>query len=216
MPTALLSNQPATWQYRGGAPDLELPEAVLQRVEGNEVLARLLVNRGLETPEALDDFLKPPDIKDLLPVEMLDDAETALARIQQAITANEHILIYGDFDVDGLTGTSIFFETLHTRLKANCSYYIPDRASEGHGLHMAALLRLVSSRQVKLVITTDTGISNFNEIATLKGLGVETIVTDHHELPEHLPLAVANVNPQRFETPETHRLGMLSGAGRCV
>jgi len=213
MAQAMMTDKPNTWQYRGGAPDVTLPADILAKVEGNEVLARLLVNRGITTLEAADIFLKEPSKEDLLDVHELEDADIALARIGQALDKNEHILIYGDFDVDGLTGSSIFYETLKTHLNANCSYYIPDRKDEGHGLNTPSLIRLKSSRQVGLLITTDTGISNFAEIAFLKGLGVDTIVTDHHELPENLPLSVANVNPQRFEDPEAHRLGQLSGAG---
>jgi single-stranded-DNA-specific exonuclease RecJ len=213
MAQALLTDKPSIWQYRGGSPDVDLPAFLLEATKDQQVLARLLYNRNIQSPEEAATFLKPADPADIRPVEELPDAELALARIESALDSGEHILIYGDFDVDGITGTSIFYETLHHRLNANVSFYIPDRASEGHGLHASALLRLTSSRQVKLVITTDTGISNFNEISLLNGLKVDTIVTDHHELPEHLPLAVANVNPQRLEDVETHRLGHLSGAG---
>jgi single-stranded-DNA-specific exonuclease RecJ len=213
MAPALLTEKPSIWQYRGGSPDVDLPAFLLDVAQQQQVLARLLYNRNLHSLEEVLAFLKPADPQDLRPVEELPDAEQALLRIEQALDSGEHILIYGDFDVDGITGTSIFYETLHHRLKANVSFYIPDRANEGHGLHASALLRLTSTRQVKLVITTDTGISNFNEISLLNGLKVDTIVTDHHELPEHLPLAVANVNPQRFADAETHRLGHLSGAG---
>lgn len=213
---ALLTDKPTIWQFRGGSPDVELPEALLNATtgeSGQQVLARLLYNRKIRSEADVASFLKSPDKADLLPVEALPDANLALERILKAIDAQEAILIYGDFDVDGITGTSIFYETLHRYLKANVSFYIPDRASEGHGLNANALLRLTSSRQIKLVITTDTGISNFNEISLLKGLNVDTIVTDHHELPENLPLSVANVNPQRLDDVETHRLGHLSGAG---
>lgn len=213
MAQALLTDKPSIWQYRGGSPDVEIPDFLLEATQGQQVLARLLYNRNIHSPEDAAVFLKPADPADIRPVEELPDAEIALERIEKALDSGEHILIYGDFDVDGITGTSIFYETLHHRLKANVSFYIPDRASEGHGLHASALLRLTSSRQVKLVITTDTGISNFNEVSLLNGLNVDTIVTDHHELPEHLPLAVANVNPQCLEDVETHRLGHLSGAG---
>ncbi|XVJ51060.1 MAG: single-stranded-DNA-specific exonuclease RecJ [Vampirovibrio sp.] len=213
MSTALLTDKPTLWQYRGGAPDCVLPPDLLSLVGEQAVLARLLYNRGLEEKTDAERFLKAPDEADLMPVETLPDAEIALNRIESAIEKHEAILIFGDFDVDGITGTSIFYETLHQVLKANVSFYIPDRAHEGHGLNANALLRLASSRQLKLVITTDTGISNFNEVSLLKGLGVDTIVTDHHELPENLPLAVANVNPQRLDDLETNRLGHLSGAG---
>jgi single-stranded-DNA-specific exonuclease RecJ len=213
MAQALLTKTQATWHYRGGSADVTLPTELLEAVNGQQVLARLLYNRGITTKRMAQAFLEAPSRERLCPVSELDDAEKAIARISLAIEKQEPILIFGDFDVDGLTGTSIFYETLHHHLGANVSYYIPDRASEGHGLNTAALLRLKSSRHLKLVITTDTGISNFNEVALLNSFGVDTIVTDHHELPEHLPLAHANVNPQRLEDVETHPLGNLSGAG---
>src|SRR5690606_2548810 len=104
----------------------------------------------------------------------LPDMEPAVDRILKAIESQEAILIYGDFDVDGITGTSVLYETLKKHLKANASFYIPDRATEGHGLNTAALVRLTSSRKIKLVITTDTGITNFSEVSLLNGLGIDT------------------------------------------
>jgi single-stranded-DNA-specific exonuclease RecJ len=213
MPAALLTHTQATWHYRGGSPDVHLPPDLLEATNGQEVLARLLYNRGIHTKAMAQEFLKSASRERLRPVQELADADVAIERIVKAIEQQESILIFGDFDVDGLTGTSIFYETLHHYLGANVSYYIPDRATEGHGLNTAALLKLKSSRQVKLIITTDTGITNFKEVALMSGFGVDTIVTDHHELPEHLPLALANVNPQRLEDVDTHPLGPLSGAG---
>jgi single-stranded-DNA-specific exonuclease RecJ len=141
----------------------------------------------------------------------LPDADKAIERLMAAIEGGENILIFGDFDVDGITGTSVLYDTLR-HLNANVSYYIPDRATEGHGLNAAALMRLVSSRKVKLVISTDTGITNFSEVSLLNGLGVDTIITDHHELPENLPPSVANVNPKLLED-QSHPLAGLAGVG---
>lgn len=168
------------------------------------------MQRGLKTPEAIRHFLDLDSYRPTTGLE-LHDMDKALERIQTALQKQEHILIYGDFDVDGITGTAILYETL-TFLGANVSYYIPDRAKEGHGLNTAACIRLASSRKVKLVITTDTGITNFAEVSLMNGLGIDTIVTDHHELPENLPPAIANVNPKRFED-QTHPLAPLCGAG---
>lgn len=202
------------WQFRGDAQaSLQFDEDVLEAAEGSPLLARLLSNRGIKTPEAIRRFLNLADYQPTSGLE-LPDMPQAVERILKAIQTNEHILIYGDFDVDGITGTSILYETLKKRLNANVSFYIPDRATEGHGLNSAALIRLVSSRQIKLVITTDTGITNFSEVSLLNGLGVDTIVTDHHALPENLPPALANVNSQRSEEiAPNHPMHHLCGAG---
>ena len=125
--------------------------------------------------------------------------------------AKNRFLVYGDFDVDGQTGTSILMLTLR-HLGAKVSFYIPDRDTEGHGLNSTAVCRLVSTRQIKLLITTDTGITDFNEVSLLTGLGVDTIVTDHHSLPENLPLSLANVNPRCMDDP-THPMFEMCGAG---
>jgi single-stranded-DNA-specific exonuclease RecJ len=203
------------WQFRGDSEGagISFSKEVIDAADGSPLLARLLANRGVTTPDAIRAFL---DLESYQPASGWDlpDMKPAVERILKAIQAKEPILIYGDFDVDGITGTSILYETLKKRLNANVSFYIPDRATEGHGLNTAALIRLTSSRQIKLVITTDTGITNFAEVSLLNGLGVDTIVTDHHALPENLPPAVANINGQRLlaDNPE-HPMGQLCGAG---
>lgn len=198
-----------TWQFRGSdAPSLS-PE-FLDAVGNSQLLARLLYNRGIQSPADAKAFLELENYSPTSGWE-LPDMDLAVPRVLKAIEAQEPILIYGDFDVDGITGTSVLYQTLKF-LGAAVTYYIPDRATEGHGLHVAALCRLVSTRHVKLVITTDTGITNFSEVSLLNGLKVDTIVTDHHGLPENLPPAVANVNPQRLEDPN-HPLAFLAGVG---
>lgn len=204
------------WQFRGreASQGSAFPKDVLDLCEGSPLLARLLANRGITTPEEVRAFL---NLRDYQPGSgwELPDMEPAVDRILKAIESQEAILIYGDFDVDGITGTSVLYETLKKHLKANVSFYIPDRATEGHGLNTAALVRLTSSRKIKLVITTDTGITNFSEVSLLNGLGIDTIVTDHHALPENLPPAIANINSQRLLTEKdpNHPMGHLCGAG---
>ncbi|MEB3245096.1 MAG: single-stranded-DNA-specific exonuclease RecJ [Vampirovibrionales bacterium] len=197
--------QAQTQQARPAKPDA----ALIAAAHGSPIIARLLLQRGYKTPEQIKAFLNLEAFTPRPGTEM-PDAEAALTRINQAIDAQEPILVYGDFDVDGLSGSSILMEAL-TTLGAKVSHYIPDRIAEGHGLNSAALCRLVSTRQLKLVITTDTGITNFNEISLIKGLGVDTIVTDHHHLPDNLPPAIANVNPQRLG-PD-HPFFSMCGAG---
>jgi single-stranded-DNA-specific exonuclease RecJ len=206
----MFPNLATQWQYRSANPHAPAPEALVKACGGQQLLAKLLENRGVDTPAAVKAWLEEPSMDTLCPPEDLPDFEAALERISQALEHHEPVMVYGDFDVDGVTGTSILVETLRY-LGANVSFFIPNRATQGHGLNSAALCRLVSARKLKLVVTTDTGISNFNEISLLKGLGVDVIVTDHHELPEHLPPSVANVNPLRL--PAEHPLALMSGAG---
>lgn len=206
------------WQFRGNSGNVAASPAfskeVLDVVGGSPLLARLLANRHLTEPAAIRAFL---NLADYQPGDgwELPDMAPAVERICKAIDNQEAILVYGDFDVDGITGTSVLYETLKKHLEANVSYYIPDRATEGHGLNTAALVRLTSSRKIKLVITTDTGITNFSEVSLLNGLGIDTIITDHHALPENLPPAVANINSQRLltEVDAQHPMGHLCGAG---
>lgn len=203
------------WQFRGHASEsgAPFPKDVLDAVDGSPLLARLLANRGVHTPDDIRAFLNLQEYQPTSALE-LPDITQAVERLVRAIETQESILIYGDFDVDGITGTAVLYETLKKHLNANVSYYIPDRATEGHGLNTAALVRLTSSRKVKLVVTTDTGITNFSEVSLLNGLGVDTIITDHHALPENLPPAIANVNPQRLlEKNPLHPLGPMCGAG---
>jgi single-stranded-DNA-specific exonuclease RecJ len=205
---------PKTWILRNEwMPATVLTDStLLEAARGSEILLKLLWNRGYQTSQAIRAFLDPELVFTTECLgRALPDAVLALDRLDQALDQQETILVYGDFDVDGVTGTSIWMECL-TVLGAKVSFYIPDRDTEGHGLHAASLCRLVSSRKPKLVVTTDTGISNYNEISLLKGLGVETIVTDHHEVPELLPPSVANVNCQRLSDRQ-HPLAHLSGAG---
>ncbi|MBR1617333.1 single-stranded-DNA-specific exonuclease RecJ, partial [bacterium] len=116
-------------------------------------------------------------------------------RIFDAIEKNQKILIWGDFDCDGVTSTTVLYKTLN-ELNASVVKFIPDRLLHGHGLNSKELVKLVSKERVKLVITVDCGISNISEINLLKGLGVDTIVSDHHTTDIELPKAYAIINPQ--------------------
>lgn len=197
------------WQYRG-EPTSKPEKALIDAADGSPLVAKILSDRGYDSPELIKAFLNLDDYTPTSGLE-LPDMQKGLDRVIKAIDDEEPILIFGDFDVDGQTGTSIFYETL-TTLGAKVSYYIPDRATEGHGLNNASLIRLKSSLNFKVVITTDTGITNFTEVSLLNGLGVDTIITDHHELPDNLPPALANINPMRFDS-DSHPLYPLCGAG---
>lgn len=157
------------------------------------LIDRLLKIRGLTKKADIDEFLNPLEMK-LSEPTAFSDMEKAVERISKAIDNKEKILIYGDFDADGITSTSILLKTL-TYLGANVDYFIPDRDADGHGLNKKRLVKLLTQK-IKLVITVDCGISNVEEVAFLKSFKVDCILTDHHEAPEILPEAYAIINPK--------------------
>lgn len=194
------------WRFpSAGEPAPELIAAA----DGSTVLARLLMARGLDTDEAVRSFLNMENYVPTDPME-LPDVDRAIVRINKAIAEQEHITVYGDYDVDGVTGTSVLLTVLRS-LGASVDFYIPNRAGEGYGLNLKAVSILASKHRTKLIITCDCGVSNFAEINFAKGLGVETLVLDHHTMPELLPPAVGVIHPKRLD--ESHPLFHLPGVG---
>lgn len=176
---------------------------------GSDLIARLLVRRGFDTAAKIHDFLDSTGYVYTSPME-LPDVDKAVARITEAIEKKQHITVFGDYDVDGVTGTSVLMTVLK-RLGASVNYYIPHRTSEGYGLNVKAVSILASKQRTKLIITCDCGVSNFSEINLARSLGVDTLVLDHHTMPEMLPPAVGIVHPKRL--PEDHPLFHLPGVG---
>lgn len=157
------------------------------------LLASLLLNRGINTAEEANLFLKG-NMEDLHDPFLLLGMTEAVPRIQKAIEGEEHILIYGDYDADGVSSTSLMI-LLMRRLGASFDIYIPHRSNEGYGLHNHAL-DWANQQGVTLLITVDTGISAVDQIAYANSLGMDVIVTDHHEPPAILPDAYALINPK--------------------
>lgn len=172
------------------------------------LVARLLVGRGIETVEEAQSFLQGG-------IELLHDPyelrgmTAAVERIRQAIASGERIRIYGDYDADGVSSTSLMIHLLN-RLGANFDYYIPHRTREGYGMNNGAV-DLASEAGVKLFITVDTGISAVEEVAYAKSLGIDVVVTDHHEPPDILPDAYAIINPKQEAC--TYPYSSLAGVG---
>ncbi len=154
-------------------------------------LSALLRARGVDTKEKADRFLNP-SLKDLHDPYRMEGMETAVKLIRRAIAAGDRIMIFGDYDADGVCATSILLETL-TELGAQVSFRLPSRQKDGYGLNENAVREI--SEKAKLLITVDCGISNRAEVALAKELGMTVIVTDHHQLPEELPEADAVLNP---------------------
>ena len=156
------------------------------------LLAQVLINRGISDAQTGSVFLRPK-LTQLISPEKMPGAETAVGRIKQAIKNKDKITIYGDYDVDGITGVSILL-TLLTLLGADVDYYIPHRIEEGYGLNTDAVESLAKSG-TKVLITVDCGITAFRSAELAGQLGLDLIITDHHQADTQLPKATAIVHP---------------------
>ena len=165
----------------------------------------LLSARGITTDEARDRFLRP-SLKDLHDPFLLDGMEQTVALLREAITKNRTILVYGDYDADGVCATSILLDLLHEE-GASLAYRIPSRHEEGYGLNEQAIREIAD--KCSLLITVDCGISNAAEVALAKSLGLTVIITDHHQPPEILPPADVVMDPLLGSYP----FPFLCGAG---
>ncbi len=157
------------------------------------VLAQLLWNRGVSEPDLARRFLHCP-MTDLHPPKLLPGVEEASTRIWAAVQARRKIVIYGDYDVDGTTGTAILMVLLE-KLGADVSYYVPHRIEEGYGLNAEAVRKLAQDGK-QLLITVDCGITSVLEAEVAREVGLELIITDHHEMKEVLPASDVLVHPR--------------------
>lgn len=174
--------------------DRRQAERLADELGVHPVIARLLLIRGLSDAEAARRFLRPAAEPFHDPMRLKGMRE-AVERLRKALDAGEKMLVYGDYDADGVCSTALMIRLLR-RLGANFDYYIPDRLHEGYGLNLSALDR-AKADGVELIVTVDNGISAREQIAYAKQLGMDVIVTDHHEPPETLPDACAIVNPKQ-------------------
>lgn len=182
------------------------------------LIERLLAVRGITTKSEIKDFLNPLDMKLTEPTVFVDMAKT-VERLAEAIDEKQKILVYGDFDADGITSTSVLLKTLR-HLGAEVDYYIPDRETESHGMNTKTLVKIMTSKKPKVMITVDCGVSNVEEVKFLKSFGVDIIITDHHEAPEELPPAFAIINPkaqnsldEKLPAKKIKMLTYLAGCG---
>ena len=187
---------------------ISIPEDFRRAIGGHPLVAETLYRRGFRTVEAARAFLDP-DAYQPTSADELPDAAIAYELITKAINNRERILVWGDFDVDGQTSTTILVEGLR-KLGANVQYHIPIRAKESHGI-TATVLQDYLDEGFDLLITCDTGITEHENIRAVKTAGIPVVLTDHHSLGATLPPADAVVNPQRL--PEEHPLRTLPGAG---
>jgi len=203
----------AIWQLID--PNPTLARALSKELKVSPLIAQILINRGVKDKVSAESFLKPrlAHLRDPMEIPNIKKAAerllgTKAPRLRSGQAQGQKVLIFGDYDVDGVTGTSILLHTLKF-LGIEADYYIPHRYGEGYSLSIEAVRKIAESG-VKLIVTVDCGVSNVAEIDEANKLGIEVIVTDHHNLPKELPKAYAIVNPKMIpDHPSEH----LSGAG---
>lgn len=172
--------------------------------------APLLWQRGIQDKEELERFLTPKTYQPASPFEFGQEMQSAVQRLQHAYQTREKVAIWGDFDADGITATSVLWDGLGQFFPRDTqlSYYIPNRLTESHGLNRQGIDAL-ANRGTRLIVTCDTGSTNLEEIDYATDRGIDIVVTDHHTLPVERPSVVAIVNPRYL--PHTHPLAHLSG-----
>ncbi|RYG74795.1 single-stranded-DNA-specific exonuclease RecJ [Lentibacillus lipolyticus] len=174
-------------------PERPIEPARLDTGKFSPLISELLMQRGITSTEDAEKFLSP-DLTHLHRVTWLSDIEKATERVHKGIADGEKILVYGDYDADGVSSTAILMETLQ-QLGADCDYYIPNRFTEGYGPNEEAFYTAYENG-FRLIITVDTGIASVNEAEIAKQLGMDLIITDHHEVQDRLPDAYAIIHPK--------------------
>ncbi|MDR1300569.1 MAG: single-stranded-DNA-specific exonuclease RecJ [Candidatus Nomurabacteria bacterium] len=176
----------------------------------NAIVEKVLARRGYETSAKVEEFLHPNYDDGLHDPFLLPDMTAAVERISRAIAQGERILIYGDYDVDGMTATVLLGEALAMFGAEQVETYTPDRFAEGYGLNMDAIEK-ISEMNVDLIISVDCGSLSVAEVELAGSFGMDVIITDHHSVGEVLPPAVAVVNPKRHDSK--YPFGDLAGVG---
>jgi single-stranded-DNA-specific exonuclease len=183
---------------------LEIPASILE-LGLPKFVAQTLLRRGINSPAEVEAFLYPEKVLST----PYPNIETAVEIINHHIKEKNKICVWGDFDVDGQTSTTLLVETLQA-LNATVMHYIPIRAKENHGVHIESLTRIIDNG-AKLILTCDTGITAHEAIDFANAHGVDVVITDHHDIGETLPNAKAIINPKLL--PENHPLKNLAGVG---
>lgn len=196
--------QSAVWK------SLEIDDDRIQvyskRFKTEPLITKLLLDRGMESEEAVEAFLHPT-LDEMHDPFLFEGMEIAVKRIQRAVSSGEQIWIYGDYDVDGITSITVMCKYFkHIGIHVN--YYIPDRHDEGYGISRVGIDHIKKSGGT-LIVTVDSGITAVDEVAYANEQGIDIIVTDHHECQETIPSAVAVINPKL----EGYPFKMLCGCG---
>ncbi len=172
-------------------------EQLAKSLKVSPLLAQVLINRGITDSEEASVFLRPR-LTELIDPAQMPGIDPAVQRLKQAIRNREKITVYGDYDVDGITGVAILWQVL-TMLGADVDYYIPHRIDEGYGLNAEAIETLAKSGS-KLLVTVDCGVTAFDSAEMAAQLGLDLVITDHHQLDIKLPQATAIVHPALEES----------------
>jgi single-stranded-DNA-specific exonuclease len=188
--------------------DQDVVERLSRECGYSRVLSRLLVNRGVTTSGEAERFLNP-SIDHLHDPSLLPDLEHGVDRLLRAVTSGERIRIHGDYDVDGITGTALLVRTI-SALKGNVDYKLPHRRREGYDIKPESVEE-AASEGVGLIVTCDCGVNACESAKRARELGVDLIVTDHHEPPDVLPDALAVINPKRLDA--AYPFPELAGVG---
>lgn len=196
-------------------------EWIVETSNSNEksLIKRLLFSRGIKSDDEIREFLHPLEMSITSP-DAFTDMQKTVERLSYSIENKETIIIYGDFDADGVTSTSVLYKTLKF-LGANVHYFIPDRENEGHGFDKKALIKLMTTVKPKVIISVDCGISDVDAVKFINSFKIiDVIITDHHEAPEILPDAYAIINPkapgaldEKLSTKQIEHLTYLAGCG---
>ena len=195
------------WRIRRSIPAGPAPwKALAEAWELDPRLARLAWLRGIDRPEALAWRLDPSWARSTDP-HLLPGVDAAVARIRSAIQAGERIVVYGDYDVDGVTATALLIRTLE-KLGADASYFIPNRFSDGYGLHLDCIQELKATRNPGLIISVDCGVRSVDEVKASAEMGIDWVITDHHALGGELPAACAVVHPHLDGSPNRFLAGV--------
>lgn len=194
------------WEYT--QPNKEITEKIANRFGLSTLVAGILANRGLVDEKKIEVFLNPTR-KDFYDPYLLNDMSIAIEEIDKVIKNNGRIIIYGDYDVDGITSIAVLKKFLNER-GVEVDYHIPNRLNEGYGLKKETL-KDIAKENYDLMITVDCGITAIEEIDYANSLGIKTIITDHHEALDEIPNAIAVINPKRKDNKYPFR--GLAGVG---
>jgi single-stranded-DNA-specific exonuclease len=178
-------------------PDLSLVAEFSRHLGCSSIMATILTNRKIVSPRDAASFLNP-SLSNIRPPFCIKDMDVAVKRIFSAFKNNEKILIFGDYDVDGITSTAILYEFFR-EMGANVSYYIPHRTQEGYGLQINHILDLALPAGIKLIVTVDCGSGCHEAVKAAQEAGIDVIITDHHRISDTSPPAIAVVNPKRCD-----------------
>ena len=190
-------------------PDIHLVEKLCGILKCHPIVASILVNRNITSAEDVSNFFNT-SLDQLSPPFSIKDMDAAVDRILEAIARKEKILIFGDYDVDGITATTLLLEFLRS-VDADVSYYIPHRIAEGFGLKKNHISDYAIPNGIHLIITVDCGSDSQDAVKVASDSGIDVIITDHHMISDTMPPAVAVINPKRNDCPSGFR--DLAGVG---